>query len=99
MNHPNPCASHGSFENFKISASDFSTAGMRKQFCTCACEFLTTVTEGVVHSVCKVVTRFSFGVTRRHKVSFGICHMSHVLPHVRPTATEGELRLMEVAFW
>ena len=32
-------------------------------------EFLTMVTEGVVHSVHKVVIRSSFHVIRQHKVS------------------------------
>ena len=30
------------------------------------------LTEGVVHGVHKVMTRASFGVTRRHKMSGGI---------------------------
>ena len=58
--HPLPCESHSCFQKFKISASEFSTVAMHKRFR--AYEFLTMVTEGVVHSVRKVVTRSSFGV-------------------------------------
>ena len=54
---------------FKISTSEFGTLGMYRLMQTYAAEFLTTVTEGVVHGVHKVVTRLSFGVIRRHKVS------------------------------
>ena len=42
---------------FKISASKFGTVSIRRRFHAYAYEFLTTVTEGVVHVVCKVVTR------------------------------------------
>ena len=58
------------------------------------CEFLTTVTEGVVHGVYKVVTRSFFSVTRQYK---GV-EVLGILPRVHLTATKGELRLMEVAF-
>ena len=37
----------------------------------CADGFLATLTEGVVHGEYKVVTRSSFSVTQRHKVSGG----------------------------
>ena len=53
---------------FKISASDFSTVGMRRRFRPCAYEFLTMVTKGVVHSVHMVIQSF-LGVIRRHKMS------------------------------
>ena len=66
------CESYGSFRLFKISASSFGTVDMRRQFCTCAFEFLAMVTEGVVHSVYKAVVRSFFGVIRSHKVSQGI---------------------------
>ena len=71
--------SYGSFKKFKISASEFGTMGMHRQFHTCACEFLTIVTKGVVRGVYKVVIRSSFSVTRLHKVSGGIGRfaMSH----------------------
>ena len=71
MNRPLSCKSYGSFKLFKISASDFSTMRMHTQFHACMYEFLTyiMVTEGVVHSVYKIVIRSSFGVMRRHKVS------------------------------
>ena len=68
-NCPLPCESYGSFKLFKISASDFSTMSIRRQFRLCTYEFLATVTESVVHSVYKVVIWWSFGVIRRHKVS------------------------------
>ena len=45
---------------------------MHRQFCTCAYEFLTMVTKGVIYSVYKVVSRPSFSVTRQRKVSGGI---------------------------
>ena len=44
------------------------SVGMRRRFQTCAYQFLTTVTEGVVCGVHKVVIRTSFGVISRHKV-------------------------------
>ena len=72
-----PCRSYGSFEIFKISASEFGTVSMRRSFRACAYEFLNTVTEGVVHSVHKVVIRSSFGVMWQHKASGGtwtFCH-------------------------
>ena len=62
---PLPCASYRSLKMYKISASEFGTNW------ACADEFLATVTERVVHSVHKVVTRSSFGVIWRHKVSGG----------------------------
>ena len=58
--------------------SDFSTVSMCRRFCTCRYEFLTMVTEGVVHGVHKVVNQSSFGV----------------IPSFHLTATEGELRLL-----
>ena len=51
MNRPLPCASHGSFEMFKISASEFGTVSMRSRIRACVDDFLATVTEGVVHGV------------------------------------------------
>ena len=70
-NCPLPCESHG-FQKFQISASDFGTVSMRRRFRPCAYEFLTMVTKGVVHCVHKVVIQSSFGLIRRHKVSYGI---------------------------
>ena len=35
----------------------------------CAYEFLTVVTQGVVHGVHKIVIRSAFGVIQQHKVS------------------------------
>ena len=65
-----PILTHlGSFEMYEIFTSDFGTVGMCRRFHACAYEFLTTVTEGVVHGVHKVVIRSSFGVIRQHKVS------------------------------
>ena len=49
---------------FKISISDFGTVGMHRQKEVCADKFLAMVTEGVVHSVYKVVTRSSSSVMR-----------------------------------
>ena len=68
-NRPLPCKFYGSFRLFKISASDFCTTDMRRQFHSCAYEFPTTVTTGVVHGVHKVVIQSSFGVIWRHKGS------------------------------
>ena len=67
-NRPLPCESNGSFRFFKISTSDFGTLGMRRQFHAWTYEFLSTVTEDVVHGVHKVVIRSSFSVIQRHKV-------------------------------
>ena len=64
MNRPLPCASYGSFEMFKISASDFGTMSMGRQKQACTDRILATVTEGVVHGVHKVLIRLSFGVIR-----------------------------------
>ena len=50
--------------------SDFGTMNMHRLFHACVYEFLTMVTEGVVHGV------QSFGVTQRHKVSY----FTHALP-------------------
>ena len=55
----------------KISASEFSTVVVCRQMRVCTDEFLATVTEGVLHGICKVVTRSSFGVIWQHKVSVG----------------------------
>ena len=61
--------------------------GIRRLFCACACyEFLTTATEGVVHSVHKVVIH---GDIRGVKVLV-------VLPFVSLMPTEGELRLTNI---
>ena len=54
---------------FEISASAFDTVSMCKQFRSCAYEFFSTVTKGVVHSLHTVVIGSSFGVIRRHKAS------------------------------
>ena len=51
----------------EVSASDFGS--MRRRFFTYANEFLTMVTEGVVHGVHRVLIRSSFGVKLQHKVS------------------------------
>ena len=50
---PSPCIFCGIFEKLKISASEFHTMGMVRQMQD---EFLSTVTEGVVCGVHKVVT-------------------------------------------
>ena len=84
---PLPCVSYGSFEMFKISASDFGTVGMHRCKQACADKFLATVTESVVHSIYKVLTWSSFGVTWQHKGSGGrwtFCHCgtrSHTTLH------------------
>ena len=52
------------------------------------------VTKGMVHSVHKVVIRLSFGEVQGHKVSKALV----ILPRVSPTATEGDLKLMEAVF-
>ena len=44
---------------FKISGSYRLTVSMRRRMGVCADEFLATVTEGIVHGVCKAVTRLS----------------------------------------
>ena len=55
----------------------FNTTGsiaqgrVRRRFCACTYEFLTTVTERVTHSVHKVVIWSSFGVIWRQKVDGG----------------------------
>ena len=53
--------------------------GMSRRFCTCTYEFRSTVTEGVVHSVHKIVIQSSFGVIQRHKVSQGIGYFAKCL--------------------
>ena len=68
-NHLSPFEFYLSSKIFELSASDFGTTSMRRRFCACTYEFLSTVTEGVVHGVHKVVIRLSFGVTRQPKVS------------------------------
>ena len=60
-NRPLPWESYGLL---KISASDFDTVSMCRRFRAYAYEFLTMVSEGVVHGVHKVVIRLSFGVIR-----------------------------------
>ena len=87
----NPRTSPGSFEKFKNSWFDFRNVSMHRWFHAGACEFLTTVNEGVA-SVYKVVTCSSFNVTRQHWKDVLV-----ILPRICPTATEGESRLMEVA--
>ena len=62
-NCPLPCESFQILKIFEVSASAFSTVGVHRQFCAGAYEFLSTVTESVVHSVHTI---------RRHKVSYGI---------------------------
>ena len=44
---------------------------MHRQMRACTDEFLSTVTEGVVHGVYKVVAQPSFGITLKHKASGG----------------------------
>ena len=66
---PLPRTFYESFKTFKISASKFGI--LPTQMRACIVEFLAKVTECVVHSVYKVVTPSSFGVTQRHKVSGG----------------------------
>ena len=62
---------YGTFKMFKISASEFNTMGMNRWKLVCVDEFLTMVTEGVVHGVYKVMTLSSFGVTWLYKSSVG----------------------------
>ena len=69
VNHPLPCESYQSFKIFEFSTSDFGTVSMRRQLCTSACEFLSTVTEGVVHGVHKVAIQSFFGVIWQNKVN------------------------------
>ena len=54
---------------FKITASEFSTVGMRRRFRACAYEFLTMFPEDVVQGVHKVVIWSSFGVIWRHIIA------------------------------
>ena len=61
-NHPLPCESYQSFKIFEISTPDFGTVSMHRRFCTCTYEFLTRVTEGMVHNISKVVIWSSLGV-------------------------------------
>ena len=84
--------SYRSFKIFAVSASDCSTVNMRRQFCICTYEFLSMVTEGVIHNVHKVVIQSSFSVIRVHKK----VKVLVVSPHGRPAATKGKLRLMQV---
>ena len=60
-NRPLHCESYETFKLFKISASDIDTVSMHRSFCTWAYQFLTVVTEGVVHGIHKVVIWSSFG--------------------------------------
>ena len=53
---------YGYFTLFEISTSKFGTTSMHRRCRACAYEFLTTVTEGVVHGVHKVVIQSSYGV-------------------------------------
>ena len=57
-NHPLPCVSEASLEEFQISSSNFGTMSMHRRFR--AYEFLTTVTEGVDHGVHTVLIWLSF---------------------------------------
>ena len=54
-NRPLPCMSYLSCKIFELCVSDFGTVSMHRRLCVCAYEFLTMVTEGVVHAVQKVV--------------------------------------------
>ena len=64
-----PCTSYWSFKLFEISASEFGTINIRRRFRTCSDEFLTTVTEGVVHGVNKVVIQSFFSEIPQHKAN------------------------------
>ena len=55
----------------KISASEFGTSRMHRQFCAFAYEFHTMITQYVVYGVYHVLIQSSFDVIRRHKVSGG----------------------------
>ena len=66
---PLSSTSCGNFRMFKISHSEFGTMGMHRWMGAYTDEFLTIVTEAVVHSVYKVVTWQSSSVTWPHKVS------------------------------
>ena len=56
---------------------EFGTVCMPRQEQACIDEFLARVTEGVVDSVYKVMTRSSFGVIQRHEVSGGTWTFLH----------------------
>ena len=68
---------------FKISASEFGTMGIRRQMRACTDEFLAMVTEGVVHSVQKVVTWSCFSVTWQVELVdiSQLCHNFIYEPH------------------
>ena len=80
MNRPLPGTSYGSYRPLKISASDFSTMGMLRQFSACAYEFLTMVTKRLVQGVHNMMIRSPFSVIWRHKLSLGIGHFPSNLP-------------------
>ena len=62
---PLPCKSYQSFKIFEISASDFRTVSMHRQFC-----MYDGVTDDVFfHNVHKVMIHSSFRDTQLHKVS------------------------------
>ena len=60
VNRPLHSESNASFKLFKIFTSEFGAMSMYRQFCVCMYDFLTMVTEGVVHVVHKVVIWSSF---------------------------------------
>ena len=66
---PLPFAYYKSFKLFQISTSQFCTVGIHRRLWACTDEFLSRVTEGIVHGVHKVVTQSYFSVTHQHKVS------------------------------
>ena len=71
---------------FEISAFDRLTMSMCRCMQVCVDEFLTLITEGVVHGVCKVVTRLSFCVIRRHKMGGSEWMLHHCVTrsHMNP---------------
>ena len=74
---PLPWVSCESFNMFKIPAFEFGTVNICRRMQACAVDFLATVTEGLVHSVYKIVTSLSFTVTCGHKVMRGKWTFQH----------------------
>ena len=75
MNRPLPCTFYGGFRQFKISASDFGTVSMRKQF-------LSMVIEGVVNGRQLKISASDFGNVSMHReflttVIEGVVHGIH----------------------
>ena len=80
---------------FKISASEFCILGMYRRMQACTDEFLAVVTEDVVHSGYKVVTRACFGVTRHRIEVLGIMLLCHNFTYEPHTVVEGQGRFAQ----